>query len=236
MGGREGGERGREACRFAIIASCPLCSTMRTNPPHTPHKHTGQAPPRYASLRYCCRAHKVCSGGICIVSSCLASLHFELWLISSVSHPHRRTDTPHKLPLLLLLQQQRPSLALTNGSDQGADQAAGQGAFFIISLVPPSLPLSTCRVCQSRRGHPQRRSKISWQYIALSKHPLTNLYPACHPFLGIDPPSFPPSHPPSSLPLTTQALNKHYRKKIIRKNFGVHGDHEGMSSVQSEAW
>jgi len=36
-----------------------------------------------------------------------------------------------------------------------------------------------------------------------------------------------------------QALNKHYRKKIVRNNFGVHGDFEGtLYSVQggSDGW
>lgn len=57
------------------------------------------------------------------------------------------------------------------------------------------------------------------------------LSPICTPpvihSLGLTLSSLPSTLPSFQTQTTMQALNKHYRKKIIRKNFGVHGTHEG---------
>lgn len=67
----------------------------------------------------------------------------------------------------------------------------------------------------------QRHCTGSWLYPKRS----TDLYLSWYPFLGVDPPPSLPSTPPT-LPCM-QALNKHYRKKVVNKDFGVHGVFEG---------
>ena len=218
--------------RYVLLQYCPR--TNKPSPLHPPHKPTGQAPRRRKPFSYCgiyyVRGRSVCAlSALSVGARCGQAFRIGHQKKTRQAPPHASSTSSYSTAASIP--------GVTNGSNQGADQAARQGALvraFPFPLLPPFVSGGIIFTSIAWQG-PQRRSTIPWQHIALPKHPSTiNLCPTSHPFLGVDPPLFP------SLPPTlafSQALNKHYRKKIIRKNFGLHGDHEGKykTYVQGEA-